>query len=186
MELSAKNYTKEEKNDIFEYVNNLYLHLEGREKSALKRQFTQCWKVNKTIGAYELMLTLYEVYEKWDKVNNDEDFQVSLNNPGNPDNVSFKKYMRHIKMIGQEVEELQEQLDNIQEGKGYISQEQHDQSMLELKEEQQEIIRERSHEAHKYKLEAEMLREKYINSERRLEAQKRFYETALAQVLPEK
>jgi len=80
----------------------------------------------------------------------------------------------------------QEQLDNIQEGKGYISQEQHDQSMLELKEEQQEIIRERSHEAHKYKLEAEMLREKYINSERRLEAQKRFYETALAQVLPEK
>ena len=52
--------TKQDKQDIFEFVNSTHLHLKGDDKKALKRQFCHVWKINKNIGAFELMMKLYE------------------------------------------------------------------------------------------------------------------------------
>ena len=46
MEQSVNTYTKEEKADIFEYVNNVHLHLKGNAKKQTKQKFVHTWKQN--------------------------------------------------------------------------------------------------------------------------------------------
>jgi len=140
--------TKERKQSIFEIVNNDHLRLKGKEKAALKRDFISGWKLNKRIGAFELFMKLYESEELYDSKN--EWFKKYIEEDGfTPEYYKSQKpipMMRHLKRVrhaDEQVLDLEQKLEDIAEGKGYISQEDYEYQLNKMKEEQQEIIRER-------------------------------------------
>ena len=140
--------TKQDKQDIFEFVNSTHLHLKGDDKKALKRQFCHVWKINKNIGAFELMMKLYESENVYDKMN--EAFLECIKDGYNNEHYMNHKhipYATHIRRMGwrnREIEEKEMELEDIKEGKGYITEEDHKDELNKLKQEQLEIIREKS------------------------------------------
>ena len=78
--------------------------------------------------------------------------------------------------MGESYEELEQELENIKDGKGYISEEQHEDLLKQVKQDKEEIIREQGDSIAKYRNESEMLREKLDYANKRLEAQKLYYE----------
>ena len=165
--------SKEEKQNIFEIVNNTHLKLTGDVKKALKRQFMS-WKINKTIGAFELFMKLYESEELYDSKN--EWFQSLINNDtfledqcknGQP--ISVAKYERNMRYSAEEREELEQQLENIESGKGYITEQSHNEEIQELKKQHFQEIRELGDQIIKYRNESSVAREK-LESERQRSA----------------
>ena len=131
--------TKEEKQDIFEVVNSTHLHLKPDAKRLLKRQFTT-WKINKNIGAFELFMKLYESEDEYDKMNEwwkqfieDDPHDINYYRTHKP--VSYAKHRRHMDYRNEEIQELEQKLEDVENGKGYIKQETHDDEILELKKE---------------------------------------------------
>ena len=61
-------------------------------------------------------------------------------------NTPFPYYYRRLANANARCEELEEQLEDVENGKGYISEDTHKEEMKELLEEQQEIIREKGYE----------------------------------------
>ena len=54
------NYSKKQKEEIFDVVNRTHLLLKGEKRKATRRQFLS-WKINQnSIGAYELFIKLYD------------------------------------------------------------------------------------------------------------------------------
>ena len=64
--MESEAYTKDEMSNIFDVVNSNHLHLKGKVRSDLRRQFLS-WKQNKTIGAFDLFIKLYESEDVYDK-----------------------------------------------------------------------------------------------------------------------
>lgn len=137
MEQSVNTYTKEEKAEAFEYVNNIFLHLKGAEKSRLKRAMTNSWKQNKTIGCLELFMKLYTSYDVYDKDN--EWFKKYVKEgEETPEDYNTKKIAlaKHRRIVGRREEdndELQHQLDNVMEQKGLMTREDYDEGITNLK-----------------------------------------------------
>ena len=181
------NYTKEEKESIFDIVNSTHLHLCGKDRSDVRRNF-MAWKQNKSIGAFELFIKLYESEDVYDK--KIQFYKDYINDQGpfwniylNKEPMPFSKYQLHMKWKDEEIEETLQLLEDIKEGKGYISEESHNELIEELKNDKEEIIREQGNTIGKLRNENLMLREKYEASERRLEAAKRFYEASIDKVI---
>jgi len=173
--------TKEDKQNIFEVVNNDHLRLKGKEKAALKRDFSSGWKLNKRIGAFELFMKLYESEDLYDSKN--EWFKKYIADYGfSPEHYKSKKpvpIIKHIRRVhhaDNQVLELEQKLEDIEEGKGYISQEDHEYKLNELKEEQQQIIRERGDTITKLRNLETGLRAKIDAANERFEAMRLFYE----------
>jgi len=131
--------TKEEKQDIFEVVNSTHLHLNGDAKRLLKRQFTT-WKINKNIGAFELFMKLYESEDVYDKMNEwwkqfikDDPHDAHYYRTHKA--VPYAKHRRHMDYRSEEIQELEQKLEEVENGKGYVKQETHDEEILELKKE---------------------------------------------------
>jgi tRNA G10 N-methylase Trm11 len=166
MELS-----KEEKNGIFEHVNLMYLKTTGLNKKTLKKQF-KTWKINKNIGAYELFIHLYNAEDVWERINDNVEFQKKLLCNEN-DTIPKKRYLKHIRYRDEYIEEMDQKFEDVKNGKGYISKEHHEMEMKQQLKEQQVIIQEDGRRVGKYKVEAEMLREK-------LNFQSKAYEAKIA------
>jgi len=173
--------TKEEKQNIFEVVNNDHLRLKGKEKAALKRDFSSGWKLNKRIGAFELFMKLYESEELYDIKN--EWFKKYIKEDGfSPEHyksqkpVPIIKHLRRVRHADEQVVELEQKLEDVAEGKGYISQEDHEYQLNKMKEEQQEIIRERGDTITKLRNLETGLRAKLDAANERFEAMRLFYE----------
>ena len=130
--------TKEEKNIIFEVVNSTHLHLKGDAKRLLKRQFTT-WKINKNIGAFELFMKLYESEDEYDKMNEwwkqfvEDGYGSDYYRTHKP--ISYAKHRRHMDYRSEEIQDLEQKLEDVENGKGYIKQETHDDEILQLKKE---------------------------------------------------
>ncbi len=161
--------SKEEKQNIFENVNNTHLKLTGDVKKALKRQFMS-WKINKTIGAFELFIKLYESEDLYDSKN--EWFKKLVDHDQllkyiceNDKYMSIAKYERHMRFAAQEREDLEQQLENIESGKGYITEQSHNEEIQELKKQHFQEIRELGDQIIKYRNESSVAREK-LESER--------------------
>ncbi len=156
MEYSA--LTKEDKQNIFEIVNNTHLKLKGDGKKALKRQFMN-WKINKTIGAFELFMKLYESEELYDSKNewfkelvgNDLSLEYDCKNG----KISQAKYERHMLHAARDREDLEQKLEDVENGKGYITEESHKEQMEQLKKEHFQEKRELGDQIIKYRNEAE-------------------------------
>jgi len=179
MEYSA--LTKEEKKSIFEIVNNDHLRLKGNQKKLLKSQFCNSWKINKNIGAFELFMKLYESEELYDDKNEwfkkyIDEFGFSPDYYKNHKSIPYIKHLRRVRHADEQVVELEDKLEDIQEGKGYISQEDHDYQLNKVKEEQQQIIREKGDTITKLRNLETGLRAKLDAANERFEAMRSFYE----------
>lgn len=162
--------SKGEKQNIFEIVNSTNLKLKGDEKKALKRQFMS-WKINKTIGAFELFMKLYESEELYDSKN--EWFQELINNDTfledecNGKYISRAKYERNMRYSAEEREELEQQLEEVENEKGYITEESHKQQMEQLKKEHFQEKRQLGDQIIKYRNQVESAQIK-LESERKI------------------
>ena len=175
-------YCKEERINIFDIVNSNHLHLTGKIRSDLRRQFLS-WKQNNTIGAYHLFIKLYESEEVYDKRTDffkkyiEED--PSWLNDLSKEPVAFGKYRLHMEWKNEEIESLEKQLDDVEQGKGYMSEETHKELMKQQLDEQQQIIQEQGNTVSKLRFNESCLREKLEAADRRFTAQKKFYEDAI-------
>lgn len=172
--------TKQDKQDIFEIVNSTYLHLKGDKKKLLKSTFCNVWKINKSIGAFELFMKLYESDAIHDKMNEAflEYVKDGYDNEyyRNHKHIPYAKHIQRMQWRNEEVEEAERQLEEIKEGKGYISQEDHEYQLNKVKEEQQQIIREKSDTIGKLRNLEVGLRAKIDAANERFEGMRLFYE----------
>ena len=174
MEKSDNKLTTDEKGEIFEYVNSMYLHLKGNKKKQTKQSFKTTWKEDNM--CYKLLLGYNDVYDIWLKNEQNEEWLWERDNTTIEGTIPKKKHMRMINMMRESERYLEEELENIKDGKGYISEEQHKEEMNKQLQEQKQLIREQGDSIAKYKNESEMLREKLDYANKRLEAQKLYFE----------
>jgi len=174
MEKSDNKLTTDEKGEIFEYVNSMYLHLKGNKKKQTKQSFKTTWKEDNM--CYKLLLGYNDVYDIWLKNEQNEEWVWERDNTITEGTITKKKHMRMINMMRESERYLEEELENIKDGKGYISEEQHKEEMNKQLQEQKQLIREQGDSIAKYRNESEMLREKLDYANKRLEAQKLYYE----------
>lgn len=113
--------SKEEKKDIFEVVNTTHLKLKGDQKKQLKRQFTTVWKINKSIGAFELLMKLYEAEDVYDEMNDwfqqfvSEQDISQVNNYKNKKNISYAKHRRTVSRRDEEIDELKDRVSELED-----------------------------------------------------------------------
>ena len=178
--------TKQDKKDIFEVVNSTHLYLKGPEKTALKRDFVDGWKLNKKIGAFQLMLKLYESDAVYDKMNESflEYVKDGYDNEyyRNHKNIPYAKHIQRMQWRSEEVDKAEQDLEDIKHGKGYISQEEHEYELNKVKEEQLQIIRERGDTIIKLRNLETGLRAKLTSSNDTFEAMKLYYEDIIKQL----
>ena len=174
-----ESYSKSEKADIFENVNSMYLHLSGVKKSETKRSFRTVWKEDNL--SYKMMIGLYGAYEKWQKLDHNEDHVWEMENTDDGQ-VSKRTHERYRLFLGEEIKELQKELENIKEGKGYISEESHKEQMKQQLDEQKEIIHDISSKLGASNNRASAYETKYDMKCKDMEAQKRYYEDQIKKI----
>ena len=174
-----ESYSKSEKADIFENVNTMYLHLSGIKKSETKRSFKTVWKEDNL--SYRLMISLYGAYEKWQMLDHNEDHVWEMENTDDGQ-VSKRTHERYKGFLNEEINELQQELEKIKEGKGYISEESHKEQMKQQLDEQQEIIREISSKLGSSNNRASAYETKYDIKCKEMDAQKRYYEDQIKKI----
>ena len=133
---------KDDKAVIFDTVNAVYLKLKGPEKHSLKKSFVHVWKLNKSVGCFELMMALYHSIAKLDKA---ETFVSDDINSGHVchdweiQTVPWRRYRGICLTLQEEIEELTDQLaGGSAGGKGFISMDQYYADMKEQKQEQKQ------------------------------------------------
>jgi len=139
MEQSANTYTCiQEKSEIFEYVNNVHLHLKGNIKKQTKRKFVHTWKQNNTSpGCFELFIALYKSHDTYDKDNEwfRKHLKANCETEGdyNTRKISLAKHRRIVGRRQEEIDEFERQLEELEEAKGYIKEEEHIEMMRDQK-----------------------------------------------------
>ena len=174
-----ESYSKSEKADIFENVNTMYLHLSGIKKTETKRSFKTVWKEDNL--SYKMMIALFGAYDKWETLEHNEDHVWTMENL-KEGHVSKKTHERYKSFLSEEINELQQELEKIKEGKGYISEQIHKEQMKEQLQEQQEIIREISSKLGSSNNRASSYETKYDIKCKDMEAQKRYYEDQILKI----
>ncbi len=174
MEKSDNKLTTDEKAEIFEYVNSLYLKLTGEKKKYTKRCFKTSWKEDNM--CYKLLLKLNDVYDIWLENERNTEWVWERDNLILDGRISQKKHHRVMNMMRESERQLELELEKIKEGKGYISEEVYNTALEEKEKEIQQINRENGDRVAKFRNETDMLREKLDHSNKRLEAQKLYYE----------
>ncbi len=174
MEKSDNKLTTDEKGELFEFVNSLYLKLTGQKKKQTKASFKNSWKEDNLL--YIMMVKLADVYDMWLENERNEEWVWERDNVNMDTHVSQKKHHRVMNMMRESERDLELELEKIQEGKGYISKEQHEEEMKKQLEEQQELIREQADRVAKLRILEKGLREKLDAANRRTQAQKLYFD----------
>ena len=174
MELS-----KEELGEIFDIVNSMYIGLKGEKKRAT-RKACKLWKEDNNLRKF--LLALYnsdEINEKIRK-NIEEDIEFGHR----PDDwetkkVPWKTHYGRIKDLNQSIERLEQQIEDVESGKGYISEETHKEAMAEQLREQHEIIRGISDQLGKARHQAKHFEDKCEIQSKDLHAKIEYYKDQL-------
>jgi chromosome segregation ATPase len=150
--MESSTLSKEEKASIFEIVNNMYLGYRGNKKKETKKSFKNTWKEDN--NCFRLIMTLYNAEDILE--GSKGKLEDDINGGWVPvdwetKKVSWKHYAGMCKHLGESIDELERTIDDVEEGKGYISEEKHKDDMKKQLEEQQEIIRALSDDVRKYK-----------------------------------
>lgn len=164
-----------EKADIFEYVNTMYLNLKGAKKKQTKQSFKTAWKEDNM--CYILMMKLSEVYDEWSEKEQNEDwiFDKMVIKGSNTTSISMVRHKTHLNFMREDLDEKEKELEKVKQGKGYMSQETHDEAMKQCKEEKEEIIREQGHTIAKLRNKESYHIDKMLSAEKKLEAQRLYY-----------
>lgn len=169
----------EEKGEIFEYVNTMYLHLKGQKKKQTKQSFKTSWKEDNM--CYILMMKLNDVYETWSEKEQHEDWEFDRDviKNSNEKSISMVRHKRNMNFMRMDLEDKEKELDKIKEGKGYISQESHDEAMKEQKQELQEIIREQGDKIAKLRQSEEFARDAMNRAKEKEDEVRKYYENQM-------
>tara|TARA_Y100000356_G_scaffold20628_1_gene14659 strand:+ start:699 stop:1292 length:594 start_codon:yes stop_codon:yes gene_type:complete len=169
----------EEKGEIFEYVNTMYLHLKGQKKKQTKQSFKTSWKEDNM--CYILMMKLNDVYETWSEKEQHEDWEFDRDviKNSNEKSISMIRHKRNMNFMRMDLEDKEKELDKIKEGKGYISQESHDEAMKEQKQELQEIIREQGDKIAKLRQSEEFARDAMNRAKEKEDEVRKYYENQM-------
>ena len=136
MELS-----KEELGEIFDIVNPMYIGLKGEKKRAT-RKACKLWKEDNNLRKF--LLALYNSDEINEKIR--APIYQLIDDGYCPcdwetKKVPWKTHHGRINDLNQSIERLEQQIEDVESGKGYISEATHKEAMAEQLKEQQEIIR---------------------------------------------
>lgn len=183
MEKSDNKLTSVEKGEIFEYVNDIYLKLKGNKKKSTKNCFKTSWKEDNM--CYTLFMKLYNAYDMWSENELDEEWIYERDNL-NDDVVSKKKHRRVINMLHRSEYELEQELEKIKEGKGYISEVEYKDMIQEQKRNYEQTILELNDSVQKSKTLEEGLRSKIKANDERFEAMKLYYEDQIKKLSMDK
>jgi hypothetical protein len=129
--------TVKQKADYFDVVNQTHLKLTGKLKNDMKRNMKNSWKHDSNIML--IFMKLYESFEVYEKMEECENYNDDpyINSDKKEDylnqKISFKKHLLHVRSYQTENEGLQKKLEDVEEGKGYITQENHDIAIQETK-----------------------------------------------------
>lgn len=186
MEQSVYTYTMEERKDIFEYVNNLHLHLRGEEKKRLKRAMVHSWKRNKSVGCLELFYKLYESYDTFDK-SNDWFKEFCGEMEETPSDYQRRKIplAKHRRIVGyreQENQELEERLENLMEEKGLMTVEESNEELRKMKSDMKRELDEKKAVYEKQYNEQVLQRDKTIAEIKRQEEKLKYYQELVKQL----
>ena len=99
MEKSDNKLTTEEKGEIFEYVNNLYLKLKGQKKKQTKASFKNSWKEDNLL--YIMMMKLNDVYDIWCEKECQDEWTWERENVTMEGTISKKKHHRVMNMVSE-------------------------------------------------------------------------------------
>ena len=138
---SPKVYSKDERSEMFEYVNAEFFKLKGDKRKALRKAILT-WKQNKQVGAFELFVMLYNSEDKYDEKNEwfknyikDENMEAYKNKKSIP----YAKHMRRMGWRNEEIEGLEVQLDNVLEDNKLISKSDHEEIIDKVKKDNSEV-----------------------------------------------
>lgn len=138
---SPKVYSKDERSEMFEYVNSEFFKLKGDKRKALRKAILT-WKQNKQVGAFELFVMLYNSEDKYDEKNEwfknyikDENMEAYKNKKSIP----YAKYTRRMRWRDEEINELEVQLENVLEDNKLISKSDHEEILDKVKKDNFEV-----------------------------------------------
>ena len=138
---SPKVYSKDERSEMFEYVNAEFFKLKGDKRKALRKAILT-WKQNKQVGAFELFVMLYNSEDKYDEKNEwfknyikDENMEAFKNKKSIP----YAKHIRRMAWRDEEINELEVQLENVLEDNKLISKSDHEEILDKVKKDNFEV-----------------------------------------------
>tara|TARA_R110002050_G_scaffold244633_3_gene382241 strand:- start:14 stop:592 length:579 start_codon:yes stop_codon:yes gene_type:complete len=138
---SPKVYSKDERSEMFEYVNSEFFKLKGDKRKALRKAILT-WKQNKQVGAFELFVMLYNSEDKYDEKNEwfknyikDENMEAYKNKKSIP----YAKHIRRMAWRDEEINELEVQLENVLEDNKLISKSDHEEILDKVKKDNFEV-----------------------------------------------
>ena len=155
---SPKVYSKDERSEMFEYVNAEFFKLKGDKRKALRKAILT-WKQNKQVGAFELFVMLYNSEDKYDEKNEwfkkyikDENMEAYKNKKSIP----YAKHTRRMAWRDEEINELEVQLENVLEDNKLISKEVHTEQLNKVKEKHKFEIQEKNNTINNLELGAKL------------------------------
>jgi len=183
-------YSKEELAEMFEGVNSNHLHLKGEAKKRLKRVITTTWKINKTVGALELFIKLYESESLYDEQNEwlkkyIDDADLSVNEIKSKKPIKYLKHRSRMALRDEQIENLQTKLENVLEDNNLISKEEHKEAINELKENHNQKHLILNDKISKLQYELEMSKRDIENVRNSKDQQIQYYKTQLDKLTAE-
>mgnify|MGYP003152518204 FL=1 len=175
--------TKEQLGDIFDIVNSTYLGMKG-EKKRITKKACKLWKSDNNL--YKFLIALYNSEEINEKIRAPIDQLIDDGDcpcDWETQKVSWKTHNGRINDLNQSIERLEQQIEDVESGKGYISEETHKEKMsLQLKE-QQEIIRGQGDTIAKLRNLEEGLRHTIECQSQKYNDQKKYYEEQIQKLV---
>jgi hypothetical protein len=181
--MESSTFSKEEKAGIFEIVNNMYLGYRGNKKKETKRNFKHVWKEDN--NCFRLLMTLYNAEDIVEGSKGKLEDEINggwVPADWETQKVSWKRYAGMCKHLGEQVESLEKTIEDVEEGKGYISEEKYKDDMKRQLEDSQEIIRSKSDEVAKWKNKATFAEEKRESQVKSAEKLADYYKKAAEQL----
>ena len=181
--MESSTLSKEEKAEIFEIVNNMYLGYRGNKKKETKKSFKNTWKEDN--NCFRLIMTLYNAEDilEGSKGKLEDDINGGWVPVGwETKKVSWKQSAGMCKHLGESIDELERTIEDVEEGKGYISEEKYKDDMKKQLEDSQEIIRSKSDEVAKWRNKATFAEEKRESQVRSAKKEADYYKKAAEQL----
>ena len=113
---------KHQKADVFDCVNNTFLHAKGDQRRILRGQFMNVWKKNKNIGVVDLFMALYnsiDTLDSWERsLRNDVDKGLGYSvNDIQEKMMPFLTYKKLTNGIKADMDDLYLQIEELEETK---------------------------------------------------------------------
>jgi len=134
--------TSDDKAQIFDIVNSMYLHYKGKEKSQVKKNFKSVWKEDNNL--FKFIMCMYnadDILEKnKDRFNKELEYGYGIPLDWETKKISFKKHHGMICMLQEEIEDKEKELENIEQEKDIIKMADHNDIIRQIENQYKEKL----------------------------------------------